>query len=109
MTANIRECDLVNLPDKLNIRNISYVHDIILSKLSSGRPVSFTLPLNAEVDLSFVQIVEATRIQAKSSGVSLRLSSPASDAVLDVLERGGFCEAFSEEDKNFWLHQEAKP
>ncbi|WP_438752413.1 STAS domain-containing protein [Pararhizobium sp. O133] len=107
MATHICEYDVVDLPDKLNIKNITHVHDLILSKLTKGRPLSFTLPVNAEVDLSFVQIIEAARIQAKSSGVSLRLSSAASGAVLDVLERGGFREAFSAEDKTFWLHQEA--
>lgn len=107
MTTNFYEYDPVNLPDKLNIRNISGVYDLILAKIAAGNPVSIALPVGAEADLSFVQLIEAARIQAKSSGVPLRLSSAASGAVLDVLERGGFSEAFSAEDKKFWLHQEA--
>ncbi|OBZ92309.1 hypothetical protein ADU59_27850 [Pararhizobium polonicum] len=107
MDTIFHEYDLIDLPGKLNIRNINNVHDVIYQKLKSGKSILISVPKNAEADLSFVQIIESARIQAKSSGIHILMSNPAEGSVLDVLERGGFKESFSAEDKKFWLHQEA--
>jgi hypothetical protein len=88
------------------IRNISDLYADIAWRLLSNKAVVLDVPADAEADLSFVQLVEAARVHAKSSGKSLRLSSPAGGSVLRVLERGGFLEAFSAEDAKFWLHHE---
>ncbi len=90
----------------LNIRNISAVRDHILSKMQSNGNIIIEIPAAAEVDLSFVQLLEATRIQSKASGGSLALSAPATGSVLDVLRRGGFLDGMSREDAQFWLHDE---
>jgi hypothetical protein len=107
MDAVFNEYDLVDLPDKLNIRNISSIHEAIFAKLKSGKSILISIPEGAEADLSFIQLIESARIQVKSSGTQILMSNPATGSVLDILERGGFREVFSAEDKKFWLHQEA--
>jgi hypothetical protein len=107
MTALFNEYQPINLPDKLNIRNINNVYEIIHQNIKSGKSILISIPDGAEADLSFVQLIESARIQAKSSGTHVLMSKPAEGSVLSVLERGGFREVFSAEDKKFWLHEEA--
>ena len=60
----------------------------------------------AQVDLSFVQLVTAARKQAESRGVQLLLSRPAAGDLYDVLKRGGFLDEMTPDAAHFWLHQE---
>ncbi len=96
----------ISLPNVLLIRNISDIHNNITARLQDSKTLVLEVPPDAEADLSFVQLLESARIHAKSAGKTLRLSSPASGSVLKVLQRGGFIDAFSAEDAQFWLHQE---
>ncbi|MDP9809932.1 hypothetical protein J2W42_002791 [Rhizobium tibeticum] len=55
---------------------------------------------HAEADLSFIQLIESTRRQAKAQRKSITLSLPAKGNVLKVLERAGFLDAFNSDDLN---------
>ena len=107
MPPLIDEYVLVELPDILNIRNISNVYDLINPKIKSGKSILISIPKSAEADLSLIQLLESARIRAKTAGTHIIMSSPAEGSVLSVLERGGFAQTFSPEDKKFWLHEEA--
>ena len=98
----------VNLPVKLNIKNILEVHNIISANISSQKSLTIHIPDDSDVDLSFVQLIEAARIRAKSSGVGLNLAEAANDRLRDVLDRSGFAAGFSEEDEKFWFHGKAR-
>jgi len=99
----------ISLPNALNIRNISEIYQSMTLKFRDSKMVVLEVADDAEADLSFVQLVESARVEAKASGKTLRLSSPASGSVLKVLQRGGFIDAFTAEDAQFWLHQEVYP
>lgn len=60
----------------------------------------------AEADLSFIQLIEAARRQAKKHGKPIALASAASGHLLKVLDRAGFLAAFNPDDAKFWLHKE---
>ena len=107
MAALFYEYQSVTLPDKLNIRNINDVYAVISQNIKSGKSILISVPDGAEADLSFIQLMNSARIQAKSSGTHVLMSKPAEGSVLSVLERGGFRETFTAEDKKFWLHEEA--
>jgi len=107
MTALFNEYQPVTLPDKLNIKNIINVYEMLHQNIKSGKSILISIPDGAEADLSFIQLIESARIQAKSSGTHVLMSKPAEGSVLSVLKRGGFSETFSPEDKKFWLHEEA--
>jgi hypothetical protein len=96
----------ISLPNSLVIRNISVIHDSIAAQLQNSNALCLDIPSEADVDLSFVQLMEAARLHAKSSGKSIRLSSPAQGALLNVLQRAGFVDSFAEEDRKFWFHDE---
>ncbi|MDE1996156.1 MAG: hypothetical protein KGI75_26895 [Rhizobiaceae bacterium] len=99
----------ISLPDILNIRSISDIHQSMTLKLQDSKTLVLEVAADAEADLSFVQLVESARIEAKAAGKTLHLSSPASGSVLKVLQRGGFIDAFTAEDAQFWLHDEVHP
>ena len=107
MTALFNEYQPVTLPDKLNIKNIINVYEMLHQNIKSGQSILISIPDGADADLSFIQLIESARIQAKSSGTHVLMSKPAEGSVLSVLKRGGFSETFSPEDKKFWLHEEA--
>lgn len=96
----------INLPDALSIRYASELCSKIADEFHSRDTIIISIPDSAEADLSFVQLIESSRRQAKAKGKTFKLSSPASGSVLKVLERAGFIESFDQEDANFWLHKE---
>jgi hypothetical protein len=57
----------------------------------------------AEVDLTLVQLIESARISVAREGKTLRLSAPASGALLAALERGGFVGEPTDPRTQFWL------
>jgi hypothetical protein len=96
----------ISLPKNLTIRNISDLHQRMTLSFRNTRDLVLDIPADAEADLSFVQLVESARAEAKAQGGSIALSSPATGPVLNVLQRGGFIDAFTAEDAQFWLHHE---
>ena len=99
----------VSLPDSLIIRNISDLHSKITAAIGSNDPIVIDIPEYAEADLSFIQLIESARRQAKAQSKSITLSSPAKGHVLKVLERAGFLDAFNPDDAKFWLNKEVTP
>lgn len=108
MTADHKYNDVVQLPNALVIKNISEVHSIVQLSLSERAEIVLDIPEDAEADLSFVQLVEAARMDARAAGKTMRLATPAAGSVLKVLKRGGFIDAQSADDAQFWLHQEVR-
>ncbi|AXA39788.1 STAS domain-containing protein [Rhizobium leguminosarum] len=96
----------INLPEVLSIRNVSELYSKFNDAFHSRDTIIVSIPEGAEADLSFVQLIESSRHQAKAKGKTFKLSSPANGSVLKVLERAGFIESFDQEDANFWLHKE---
>ncbi|PDT31715.1 hypothetical protein CO660_02960 [Rhizobium sp. L9] len=106
MDTQSQYCESITLPDVLNIRHAAELHTKINGAFRSKDTILFRIPADAEADLSFIQLMEAARRQAKAAGKTVNLSSPASGSVLNVLERSGFIESFDHEDLKFWLHKE---
>ena len=98
--------NVIHLPIALAIKNISEIHKDIHLHLAETSDITLDIPAEAEADLSFVQLVESARIDARVAGKTLRLMAPATGSVLKVLQRGGFIDVLSADDAQFWLHQE---
>lgn len=93
------------LPANLTMRTIVETHAILLGLIDHEDAPQLSLPAEAVIDLSFLQLVESARLHAAESGKELTLSEPASGALLETLRRGGFLEGMSDPDSKFWLHQ----
>lgn len=106
MDTHEEYCESITLPDVLSIRNVSELYSKITDEFHSRDTIIINIPEGAEADLSFVQLIESSRRQAKAKGKTFKLSSPAGGSVLKVLERAGFIESFDRDDAKFWLHKE---
>jgi hypothetical protein len=96
----------LTLPVTLTIKNILAVHEMILGALSKNTTAVLDIGEDAQVDLSFVQLVTAARKHAESGAGRVLLARPAAGDLYDVLKRGGFLDDMTPDAAYFWLHQE---
>ncbi|MGK9054395.1 hypothetical protein QTA58_07875 [Neorhizobium sp. CSC1952] len=102
--SNVKD-DFLQLPQNLTVRSIAAVQQEILQFIDKNTSATIEIADDCQADISFIQLMEATRIYAGTAGKHITLAEPAGGAVLDTLQRGGFLEGMSEEDAKFWLHQ----
>ncbi|SOC36179.1 hypothetical protein SAMN05892877_102378 [Rhizobium subbaraonis] len=93
------------LPPSLSIRNATTVRDLLQAAFESTDPVMLSVPDDADIDLSFLQLVEAARRHAELNGRAFGLQKPAMGNLLSTLERAGFITAMTPRDREFWLHR----
>lgn len=79
----------IRLPNAVTIRNIEAVHADILGGLTTAQRIEIDCTDLAEADLSLVQLLVAARKSAARRGISLALTHPTSNALRDILKRGG--------------------
>jgi ABC-type transporter Mla MlaB component len=94
----------VTLTGELTVRTIANVRDKLAEALRRNDTVQLKFRKTGEVDLTFVQLVEAARRAAAEGGKQLSLATPAKGPLREILERGGFVGAHSAERTAFWLH-----
>jgi len=95
----------VELSGELTIRGIAEVRERMLEALRSGDAVVAQVAEDAVTDLTFVQLLEATRRSAEAKGQGFALSAPAAGSLLEVLRRGGFLSQTDPAANQFWLMQ----
>jgi len=96
----------LTLPNALTIKNIVAVQEIILDHLANNATAILDIDAEAQVDLSFVQLVTAARKHAETRAGRLVLARPATGDLYEVLKRGGFLDEMTPDAAHFWLHQE---
>lgn len=96
--------EILDLPHSLSIRGIATVHESLLDALQMHKAVTIDIPSDAHTDLSFIQLIEASRVYARANGKYITLTKPASPGVVDTLRRGGFLTNMDEASRLFWLH-----
>lgn len=96
----------LTLPTALTIKNILAVQELILDFLNKNTSAVLDIDEEAQVDLSFVQLITAARKQAEMKAGRVLLARPAAGDLYDVLKRGGFLDDMTPDAAHFWLHQE---
>ncbi|MGB8602901.1 MAG: STAS domain-containing protein [Rhizomicrobium sp.] len=91
----------LRVADEANVRNIVEIHARLLDAYRNNAAVVLDLSDLGDVDLTFVQLIEAARRTAAADGKAITLAAPAMGLLLDTLERGGFLS--SKQDNAFWL------
>jgi MFS superfamily sulfate permease-like transporter len=86
-----------------DIQTIVDIHKDLKGAFEKGKNVRLDLGAVTDVDLTFVQLVESTRKFAASEGKTFSVSTPAPEALTDLLKRGGFLA--TPDDRKFWLGQ----
>ena len=103
-TSNVNK-DYFCLPNNLTVRTITAVQQEMLEFLKSNTSATIEFTEDTQVDLSLVQLLEAARVYAGTTGKNIKLARPAQGPVLDILKRSGFLEGMAADDMKFWLHE----
>lgn len=96
----------LTLPKTLTIKNILEAHKKILSAIDNNADIVLDIADDAQVDLSFVQLVVAARSHAAEKTGRVLLARPAAGELREALRRGGFLDELTPDAAQFWLHQE---
>ena len=94
----------IALPVALTIRHSRDLAEILRSAFENSGDILIDIPEAGDVDLSFIQLIEACRRSADRLGRTFALCRPADGNVLSTLSRGGFLTGMTSVDEQFWLH-----
>jgi ABC-type transporter Mla MlaB component len=100
------EHNLVVLAGNVTVSSIFAAHAEMGGALRQHAPVIVDISGVTEVDLTFIQLLEAARRAAADKGQDLTLRHPADGAVLEILRRGGFLDDDTSDRSMFWLQGE---
>jgi ABC-type transporter Mla MlaB component len=105
MAGNVPAEGRLVLTGAVTLQSAETIHAQILG-MAGQAVVEIDCSGATEVDLSLVQLVLAARVSARKSGRTVTLSQPATGALLETLQRGGFLGAAADQpnsDQAFWL------
>ena len=100
--------NLISFVSDVTVANITQAHDELGAAFRQDGPVVVDLDGITEIDLTFVQLIEAARRKAAGAGRDFTLRHPARGAVLEVLNRGGFLDDVKSDRAKFWLQGPAQ-
>jgi len=80
----------LRLQGPLTIRTIADVHRELLSAMKGCDDLEVVVPGDADVDVSFIQLLLSMHTHARSTGGHLKLSTPEDSRLHELLDRGGF-------------------
>lgn len=97
---------VLDVPESVTLRSAPQFSGALMDAFAANADVQLNLSPLAEFDLSFLQILEAARIQRSQDGGVFRLAQPANDAMVAMLNRAGFLGDPTLADIDFWFHGE---
>jgi len=89
-----------------DLARVDTLRERLLGALAEADHVTLDLSELATADLSFVQLIEAARIQAEREGKTIALAAPAPDAVARIVTASGMLWDERPADLQFWFHKE---
>lgn len=93
----------LSLSGSLTVSTIETAYVQVVEALSDCEGLRLDISEISEIDLTFVQLIEAARRHASEAGGGLSLCAPADGSVLEVLRRGGFLDDDGSGRTQFWL------
>ncbi len=97
---------IVRMQPNLCVSDIRASYSSLVDAIEGFPSTLLAIPIDAEVDVSFLQLIEAARLRAAEQGKSLSLLEPASGELRRALDRSGLMTAATAADRSFWLHEE---
>jgi anti-anti-sigma regulatory factor len=97
------EHNLISFVGDVTVSNIEQAHAELGAVLRQDGPVVVDIDGVTEIDLTFVQLLEAARRKAGETGHDFTLRHAAGEPVLEVLRRGGFLHDDTSDRATFWL------
>lgn len=98
--------NVIRMHPKLCVSDAHASYSILVEAMRGSSGIQLSIPADATVDLSFLQIIEAARLRANEQGKSLSLLEPASGELRRALDRSGLLTDAAISDRSFWLHEE---
>lgn len=89
----------------LTVGTVSAGRDALIAAFGRGDNVELEGLAQSPVDVAGLQLIQSARHYATQNGKGIRLSSPASGPLLEILRLGGVLEGLSTDDRRFWLHE----
>jgi anti-anti-sigma regulatory factor len=99
--AKILQEHLVEVQDPADIETVEQVRAQICDALRGEGDVVVDVSSVTEVDLAFLQLIEAARIEAGRRGAALRLKTAPGEAIRTALQRAGLLS--TPQQAAFWL------
>jgi hypothetical protein len=103
MDGNGMSTSVIEVPSSVTVRSVADFGQYLSSTLAEHDEIVLDTDAMAELDLSFVQLVQAARME---DGKTVRLARPANEAVTALLRRAGFLTEPLDADLDFWFHGE---
>lgn len=97
----------LRLGNDLTIRQANEIRQQLLDAFVGRESVVIDIPADADADLSFIQLIESTRLYAAMNGKTFQTNAAAQGAVRTTLERAGFLTEMTTENRAFWAHERA--
>jgi hypothetical protein len=91
----------VEFAGELTVRTIAEAHRRLSETVAAAKGVEVEIAPDADLDLSFIQLLQSGRRTARETGAGFRLARPAAGPLREMLERGGFLT--DPADREFWL------
>jgi anti-anti-sigma regulatory factor len=100
------------LDDALTMRTVETLRGTLLAAIAppsdpAHAGIAIDCAAATEVDLTFIQLLIAARISARTAGLSINLVSCPDGVLLDTLTRGGF-RVVPEHGAGFWFTGDAE-
>lgn len=100
MSQQENEVGNVHIVGEANVRTMADICDQVLSGYRKHDVIRIDVSAITDVDLTFIQLVEAARRSAVACGKRIELAAPAHTVLRHALERGGFLH--DQECAEFW-------
>jgi hypothetical protein len=88
----------------LTVGTVTAGREALIAAFGRGDNIELEGHAQSPVDVVGVQLIQSARHYATQHGKQIRLSSPASGPLLEMLQLGGFLDGLSKDDRRFWLH-----
>jgi anti-anti-sigma regulatory factor len=95
---------VVEVPPSVTVRSVAGFKEQLSTAFDTDGEIVLDLAALAELDLSFVQLVQSARLDLAGNARAIRLAQPAGEAVAALLERAGFLTDPDSADVEFWFH-----
>lgn len=89
----------------LTISTVQAAREAILASLAEHNAVAIDLANTAAVDIAGAQLLYSALVHAGMRNKTLTLAQPAQGPLLDTLTRGGFLDAMTAQERQFFLHE----
>jgi len=102
--GNAMSSHVIEVPNSVTVRSVTQFGEHLSASFGNAGEIVLDLASLAELDLSFVQIIQSARAHLAREGRTIRLSGPANGAVAALLDRAGFLTDVAPADVDFWFH-----